>query len=114
MPIAEKIVERFRRYRRDMQGAAKDEARSFEKDQLHKLTGDLRKAQAAYEHAEREDSSSKKRDARKARESAVLEIKVLLARLGEVERLQKIEKLPFEQKVSELEATLDALDKPSP
>jgi hypothetical protein len=114
MPIAEKIVERFRRYRSEMQGAAKDEARSFEKDQLYKLTGELRKAQAAFEQAERDDSSSKKREARKARENAVLEIKVLLARLGEVERLQKIEKLPFAQKVIELEATLEALDKPSP
>jgi hypothetical protein len=32
---------------------------------------------------------------------------VLLARLGEVERLQHIERLPFERKVSFLEAFLE-------
>ena len=36
-----------------------------------------------------------------------VEIKVLMARLGEVERLAKLDKLPFGQKVNELTKYLD-------
>jgi len=109
MAIAEKIVGRFRRYKEELQGAIKDESRSVEKDRLAQVTADLKKAHLAFEEAERAESSSKKREARKARDAAVLEIKVLLARLGEVERLQKIEKLPFAHKLAELETYLLAV-----
>ncbi len=109
LEIAVKIVERFKRYKKELQGAIKDESRSVEKDRLAQVTADLKKAHLAFEDAERAESSSKKRDARKARDAAVLEIKVLLARLGEVERLQKIEKLPFAQKLAELDAYLQAV-----
>lgn len=113
MPIAEKIVERFKRYRKELQTTGKDEKRTAEREQLGKLTAELARAHAAFEEAEREEASGKKREARKAREAAVLEIKVLLARLGEVDRLHKLEKLPFAAKITELEGLLEALDKPS-
>ncbi|HSQ63735.1 MAG TPA: helix-hairpin-helix domain-containing protein [Polyangiaceae bacterium] len=105
--IADKIAERFRRYRQDMQAAAVDESRSFEHARLDELCADLAQHHQAFEQAERDDDSSKKREARKAREAALLEIKVLLARLGEVDRVSAMDKLPFSQKVAELTKYLE-------
>ncbi len=105
--IAEKIVDRFARYKKELQGGALDEARSFEHKRLDELAGELATQQAAFEEAERKDESSKKRAARKAREAVLLEVKVLMARLGEVERVNVIERLPFSKKVAELRKYLE-------
>ena len=52
---------------------------------------------------------------RTARAEALLQVKVLLARLGEVDRLGKIERLPFERKIEHLEEYLrEAKEAPVP
>ena len=40
------------------------------------------------------------------RSVALLQVKVLLARLGEVDRLAQLERLPFERKIEQLEGYL--------
>lgn len=104
LAIAKKVVDRFARYRDEMQGAAVDESRTFEHARLADLIAELDAHNAAYDA----EKGAKKREVRKAREGTLLEIKVLLARIGEVERANAIDKLPFAQKVVELENYLKA------
>lgn len=102
--LAEKIVDRFVRYKKEMQSAAVDESRTFEHARLGELAEALAEQNRAYDDARGQE----KREVRKAREATLLEIKVLLARLGEIERVAKIDKLPFAQKVAEVTAYLKA------
>lgn len=100
--VAKRIVDRFTAYKKETQSQSVDEERSVERKRLAVLVGELAKEHAAFEVAEKNDEGRKKREARKAREAALLEIKVLLARLGEEERATAIDKVPFAQKVAEL------------
>ena len=52
-------------------------------------------------------AASAKKTLRQSREATLLECNVVLARLGEVDRLREIEKMPFDRKVVALEAYLD-------
>jgi hypothetical protein len=102
--VAKKILERFVRYRHDMQSAAVDESRTFEHARLGDLVAELDAHNLAYDA----EKGAKKRDVRKAREATLLEIKVLLARVGEVERANAIDKMPFAQKVIAIDEYLKA------
>jgi hypothetical protein len=105
--VARRIGERFKKYKKDVQSAVPDEGRSAEHNRLEELAKQLSEQHALFERAERDDDSSRKREMRKARDATFLEVKVLMARIGEVERLAKIDKLPFGNKVTELTKYLD-------
>jgi hypothetical protein len=107
LEVAKKISDKFKSYKKELEGAKVDADRSFEHGRLAELATALEEHQEAFDAAEQDGDSKKKREARKAREEVLLEVKVLLARLGEVDRLAAMDKLPFAQKVAELEAYLD-------
>jgi hypothetical protein len=70
----------------------------------------LRREHDDYERASASwtrEAGDQKKELRKAREQTLLDIQVELARLGEVERLAKMERLPFEMKLSHLESFLE-------
>jgi hypothetical protein len=80
------------------------------REEIAPLTQRLRKEHEEYESASQSwspEAEEKKRELRKARAETLVEIGAALARLGEVERLQEIERLPFEQKLARLEAFLE-------
>ncbi|MGH7434986.1 MAG: helix-hairpin-helix domain-containing protein [Polyangiaceae bacterium] len=107
---AARIVERFRAYRAQINSTAADATRAGEREKLAQLAAKLRGEQDAFERASESWSpgaSDEKRELRKVRAQTLLDIQVLLARLGEVERLAEIERLPFEKKVSRLEEFLE-------
>jgi hypothetical protein len=105
-PLAEKILELVRAERAL---AAADPAE--ERKRLGALV-----AQLAEEHRELErasagwtaESKADKRRWRRQRERTLLRIKISLARLGEVERHDRLERLPFSRKIEELEGLLRA------
>lgn len=105
--VARKIVERFKRYKQEIEGATVDAERSFEHRRLAELAAALDEHHRAFVDAEISGDPRAKRQARKAREDVLLEVKVLLARLGETDRIAAMEKLPFAQKVNELKGYLD-------
>ena len=79
------------------------------REEIAQLTARLRKEHEEYESASQSwspEAEEKKRELRKARADTLVEIGAALAWLGEVERLQEIERLPFEQKLARLEAFL--------
>jgi hypothetical protein len=108
--LASKIVERFQEYRRELQNASPQDARAAERERLSALTAKLIEQNEAYEEASRgwsTDAKAKKRDLIRAREETWLAISLLLARFGEVERLQGIEKVPFAQRIAQLSEYLE-------
>jgi hypothetical protein len=106
--LAQSIVEKVQRYRQEI-ASLSDATRSAEKNHLAKLATELRELHAQFESvssAWSDDGHAKKKHLRQARAVALLQVKVLLARLGEVDRLAQLERLPFERKIEQLEGYL--------
>jgi DNA repair protein RadA len=112
---AQRIVERFRAYRAHVKATAPDAARTRERQHIADLTSRLRREHDAFEQISQSwsrDADEQKKELRRVRAQTLLDIQVELARLGEVDRLSQIERLPFEGKLTELETFLeDARDK---
>jgi len=110
MMIAVDIVSRFRDYREQVVAGVPDATRAQERDRISKLTARLRMEHDAFVSASRgwsPEDQDRKKTSREARARTLLDIQVVLARLGEVERLKEIEKLPFEKKLAHLESFLE-------
>jgi hypothetical protein len=108
--LAERIVEKVQVYRKEIASVVPDTARSIERERLGSLVRELKRQHAEYERAAAawtEEASTKKRYLRQARDETLLRVKVLLARLGEVERLSSIDRLPFQKKIESIEAFLE-------
>jgi hypothetical protein len=108
--VAMRIVERFAAYREQVKAAVPDATRTKERERIGELTAQLRREHDEYELAGQgwsREAEEKRKSARKARGQTLLDIQVLLARLGEVERLNELERLPFERKVTHLESFLE-------
>jgi hypothetical protein len=108
--LAQRIVERFQAYRRELANASPQDARAAERERLAALTAQLTDQHKGYEEAAggwAPDSKAKKRDLFRAREETWLAISLLLARFGEVERLQGIEKVPFAARIAQLSDYLE-------
>jgi hypothetical protein len=106
--LATGIVDKFRRYREQVK-AANDGAHDGDRKRLAELLVSLRELHQQFElhsAAWSEEAHARKKELRRARVEVLLETKVHLARLGEVERLSELERLPFGRKIDELEKYL--------
>jgi hypothetical protein len=103
--IASSIVERFRKYRAEVH-ATGEGTRAADHERLLRLCSELRRLHEQYEDIADEwsdEAHARKKHLRQARSEALLQIKVLLARLGEVDRVGEVERLPFIMKIEQLE-----------
>jgi hypothetical protein len=108
--LAMRIVAQFRAYHERARGAAHDATRTQERERVAELTKRLRKEHYDFEliaQSWTREAGDKKKELRKARAQTLLDIQVVLARLGEVERLKELEKLSFERKLASLESFLE-------
>ncbi len=108
--LAERIVHKVQQYRRELSTIVPDASRSAERAQVTTLANELRRQHTEFEQAAAgwsEDATAKKRYLRQARDETLLRIKVLLARLGEVQRLTAIERLPYQKKLEMIESFLE-------
>ena len=108
--LALRIVERFQAYRRELQNASPQDARAAERERLAALTITLREQHDGYEEAARgwsPQAKAKKRDLFRLREETWLAVSLLLARFGELERIQGIERVPFAQRITQLTEYLE-------
>ena len=108
--LASRIVESFRAYREQVKASVPDATRAHERERVAELTARLRREHDEHEHASQQwskDADEQRKVLRKARAQTLLDIQVVLARLGEVERLKELERLPFERKVTFLESFLE-------
>jgi hypothetical protein len=109
------IVERFRAYRDKLRGSVPDATRAAEREQIAQLVTRLRDEQDEYQRVSEawtREAGQRKKELREARTATTLAIQLELARLGEVEMLKEVERLPVEGKLARLEAFLvEARDK---
>jgi hypothetical protein len=108
--LAQRIVERFQAYRSELQNASPQDARASERERLAVLTVQLREQHDGYEEASGSwspEAKVRKRELFRQREETWLAISLLLARFGEVERIQGIEKVPFAQRIAQLSEYLE-------
>ena len=108
--LAQRICERFQAYRSELQNASPQDARAAERERLAVLTAQLLEQHKGYEEASKSwapDAKTRKRDLFRGREETWLAISLLLARFGEVDRLQGIEKVPFAQRITQLTEYLE-------
>ncbi|HEX8795950.1 MAG TPA: hypothetical protein VF765_33605 [Polyangiaceae bacterium] len=108
--LAARIVARFREYRDQVVAGVPDATRAQERERIAALTARLRMEHAAFESASRgwsDEDRERKKTSREARARTMLDIQVVLARLGEVDRLKEMERLPFERKLAYLETFLE-------
>ena len=108
--LATQIVERFQAYRAEVKATVPDATRARDRERIAELTARLRRECDDYERAAESwsrGSGDQKKELRKVREQTLLDIQVALARLGEVDRLAQLERLPFEKKLAHLESFLE-------
>jgi hypothetical protein len=115
--LAGRIVERLQAYKRELAALDPTKDRAHERAALEaevaalgRLHDDHEKLAAAWS----QEAIAARVRARKDRGDALLRVNVLLARLGEVDRLAALEKLPFQHKLRELSRYLDEARRKAP
>lgn len=94
--LAQSVVARFRDYRKRTESLSPEHNRAAELAALSELANTLERVVGEYDGQPAGNvGDAKKRELRRVRGDAMIEIGLQLARLGEVDRLREIEKLPF-------------------
>lgn len=106
MELATRIAERFRAYKEDVSHIEVDPTRKGEWLRLASNLRDVETYHRAYEQANDAGHAREKKSARKQREMALLDVKIMLARLGEVQALYSIERAAFSGKIEYLRRLL--------
>lgn len=105
LDVAARVCERVQRYRREAAELDPGKDRARERAELERLTAELARHHEEHERlaaAWSNEAMATRARVRRARADTLLQITVLLARVGEVDRVNQIEKLPFQQKIREL------------
>jgi hypothetical protein len=107
--VATAIVERLRAYRAATPSAVAAPDAAAEHAGLRGLLTALRRQDELFERAAKgwsDADRTAKREQRNAREQTYLAIKVVLARLGERDRINRLDKAPFRERIAELDRYL--------
>jgi hypothetical protein len=112
--LASQIAERIKRYRLDLRRMPLGGAGPLAAERLTELLVRLRQAHDSYQDAQSEYSevgSARKKQLREERNDTLLDIKITLARAGELDRVTELERLPFDRKIAQLEDYLNEVVK---
>lgn len=108
--LCARIHDRLQRYRREAAEIDPGRDRAAERGELSALLGELMGAHAEHERVASgwsKDDAARRARARKERNDVMLRVNVLLAHMGEVDRLKALEKAPFAQKIQILSSFLE-------
>jgi hypothetical protein len=108
--LAAQIVGRFRQYKEQLRKTVPDAARASERAKIGELTARLRREHFAFEAAASawtRQADVHRKELRRRRAQTLLDLQVVLARLGEVDRIKDMERLPFDRKLVHLESFLE-------
>lgn len=101
--LAERIVARFQRYRRELAAIAPAAKNERELASVETLTRKLEQQTVSFEAAQRSFAHPEEaRRIRQERAATLVELQLVLARLGEVALIEKLERLAFRSKTDEL------------
>ena len=110
LDLAARIHERLQRHRREAAALDPGRDRAAERAELATLVADLERAHDEHERAAAswsKDAAVTRASARKERNDLMLQVSVLLARMGEVDRLKALERATFANKIKDLRSFLD-------
>jgi hypothetical protein len=108
--LAARIVEVFQRYRKTSGATVGAAVPAEELRQLALLVTQLRNEHVAFEEASAQWTSAalvRKKKLRCARGATLQQVRVALARLGEVDRVNELERMAFRCKIDEIERYLE-------
>jgi hypothetical protein len=107
--LAEQIVRRFREYRQSVTGVLAEPEPDVERNRLVPLVAQLREQHDGYEKASArwsDEAKADKRRLRRERLETLSQVYVVLARLGEVDRVARLKKMGVEWQLKDLEGYL--------
>jgi hypothetical protein len=110
LDVATRIVELFGSYRRSSGGTMAAATAGEEQRRLGHLVSELKHQHHAFEEAAAAWSKAaleRKKELRRTRQSTMLKIQVALARLGELDRVAELEKLPFGRRIENVQSYLE-------
>jgi hypothetical protein len=107
--LARAIVEHVQRFEDERSRVNPTSLRSHVQERLRISVARLTELQAEFELAEQDESASRKREARRAREAAVLELDLLFAELGDVELIEELKRCSVRGKIERVESYLEPL-----
>lgn len=114
LELAQRVTERFRNHRQRTSEIPPDDGHAADRDAVRNLmrvlteqTETLQRLSKSWDASAAQD----KRRIRQEREETVLELNVVLARLGELELVKNLERAPFSRKVELLSSYLAAAEK---
>jgi hypothetical protein len=110
--LADAIVDQLRAFRASVDAAVSAREPVVEKHRLGNLLIILSLQNDGIAHASAEwtdDARDRKRRLRKERDQTFLQIKVMLARLGERAQLAELEPLPFSERIARIDRYLSAV-----
>jgi hypothetical protein len=109
--MCERICARVQQYRKEVEDMPLDGARSGYRFRLNCLVRELRREEEEFEYRAGELGShpalaAKKRQRRQSRQQYLLQITVMLAELGELELIHKIQRVSFVRRIQKLDEYL--------
>jgi hypothetical protein len=108
--VAQRVVERFAAYRKEVLELVPDDGRALELGRVEALCDILERTAASYEEASASwsaGSATWRKELRRTRADAVAQLRLLMARLGELDLLTTVEALPTAGKVAALRAFVE-------
>lgn len=114
LELAERVVECFRQYRERASQIPPDAGHAADREKIASLARVLSEQSDAFDRLSKSwaaDAAKDKRRVRREREETVLEVNVVLARLGEVELVKELERAPFSRKIALLSSYLETAEK---
>jgi hypothetical protein len=115
--LCERICERVRQHRHELEKAAPEAAQFDHRARLVELVRELRRRQDEFHAISAQDRTSPelaaaKRECLRSRQTCALQINVLLAEMGAVDLIEELRKLGVERRIEQLESYLDTAPTP--
>jgi hypothetical protein len=107
--LAQNLVEHVQRFERERVNMGPTEARGQALERLRSLVGRIAELQDAFEEAESSGSVADKREARRKREAALLELDLVFAEIGELAMIEELKRSPVQGRLRRVELYIDEL-----
>jgi hypothetical protein len=107
--LAQTVVDHIQRFDQERSRMDPTTLRSHVPERLRALATRLSRLQTEFEQAEEDDSVARKREARRNREAAVLELDLVFAEVGDVDVIEELKRCPVRGKIQRVESYLERL-----
>jgi hypothetical protein len=107
--LAQSLVEHVQRFERERLNIEPAEARSRAIERLRALLGRISELQEEFEEAESRGSVAHKRDARRKREGALLELDLVFAEIGELAMIEELKRSSVQGRLRRVALYIDEL-----